>query len=104
MAEIILLDACAQGLYGITGERFASQYHFQSVVIRGIVAAGNHDCRMRVQMISCKINHRRGNTPNINDVDAALLNAARQSGGKFHARQTSVATNCDRVLAACCGF
>ena len=104
LAEIVLLNAGAQRLYGVPGKGLAPQYHFQSVVIRGVMAAGNHDGRMRVQMVRSKVHHRRGHSPNVNDVDPALLNAACQCGDKFHAGKPPVAAYDYAVLAACRGF
>ena len=104
VAEVALFDAGAQRLDGVAGQGFACQHHFQAVVVGRIVAAGDHHRAVGVELEGGEIHHRGGDAAHVDDVDAALLDAARQRCGKFHAGQAPVAADGDGVLAARGGF
>jgi hypothetical protein len=98
--QVADLDALAQRQDVVAGERVARQHHFQAVVVGRVVAAGHHDAAAGAEVVGGEVEHRRGDAADVDHVDAAFLQAARQRLGKRRTREPAVAADADGLLAA----
>ena len=91
--EYFAFDALPQLLDGLTGKRLAGDHHLQSVVVRRIVTAGDHDAGAGLQFVRREIQHGRGHTSDVDHVDAASLQATTERLGQVGAGKASVASD-----------
>ncbi len=91
-------------LYRLAGQCLAREHHLQAVVIRRIVAAGDHHRAIGLELEGGEIGHRCGDHADIDDVDAALLYAACQGLCELGAGQAAITSDGDAVLFACGRF
>ena len=82
--KTVLLNDGQKFLNGLACERVAAEHHFETVVIRRIVTAGNHHAAAATFVDGCEVEHRGGNHADVEDVDAAVcktaLNLRHQAG------------------------
>ena len=100
VAQIVLFQPNAQLLDGVARQGLAADDHFEAVVVRRVVRAGDHDAGIRVELIRCEVGHRRGDHAQVDHIDAGFLDATRQGGGQFRPGQAAVATDAEGGLAA----
>ncbi len=87
---VMLDDALVQRGDRLAVDRFAGQHHLEAVIVRRIVAAGDHDAGRCVQHVGAEVDHRRGHYAQVDHVHAGCLQALRQRCGQFRAGQTAV--------------
>jgi len=104
LGEIAGFDAHAQRLDRLAGECLAAQYHLETVVVGGVVAAGDHHGGMSAQVIGGKIGHRCRHQTEIDHVDTALADALRQCRRERRPGEPAVASDDDGILLACHRF
>jgi hypothetical protein len=94
------LDAVVQGGDRFAVDRFAGQHHLEAVVVRRVVAAGDHDARARAfEHIGGEVDHRGGDHAEVDDVDAGGLQALGQRCRQLRARQAAIAADHDAAFA-----
>ena len=74
--QFAFFDAQAQALDGFIRQGLVGDDHLEAVVVGRIVAAGNHDAGMRAQMLRGEINDRRRDQAQVDDMQAAVADAA----------------------------
>ncbi len=78
----------------VAADRFRLFAHeFHAVVVRWIVACGDHDAAVVAAVERRKIHALRAAHPDVVDVDAAVGETAAHGIGEFRARQTDVAAD-----------
>ena len=89
---------------GFACERVAAEHHFETIVIRRIVAACNHYAAAAAFVDGCKVEHRGGNHADVEDVNAAVCETALNLCHQAGPAQTAVAAECDAGNAFFGGF
>ncbi len=96
--EIVRFDAPAQPLDGFAGQGCAGQDHFQAIVVRGVVRAGEHHSGLGRQMLRGEVAHGRGDLPEIDDMHARGAQTRYQRARQFRPGEPAVATDDDLRL------
>ena len=78
VGELFLTDGCQQFLYRFSGQCFATQHHFEAVVVGRVVAAGNHHAAAATFSHGGKIQHGGGYHTDVGYVHAAVDQSANQ--------------------------
>ena len=60
----------------VGGEGIAADHHLQTVVIRRVVAAGDHHAAAGIEVVGREIHHRRGHDPDVDHVHPGGVEAA----------------------------
>ena len=90
----------AQGLNLIAINRPAGHDHFETVVVLGVVAAGDLNATA-AQSAGRKIQHGCGDSAHVNDRHTGCTQAAYECSAQGRAAEPAIATHCHRVLALC---
>ena len=97
--EFVVDDALAQRLDRLARQRVTGEHHFQTVVLRRVVRTGDHYAGQRAEFVRGVVEHRGRHHPDIDDIDAAGLQPARQRCGELGAGVAAVAAD-DHGVAA----
>ena len=96
--EVGPLDALAQRLDGVLGQRPATDHHFQAVVFRRVVGARDHHPRSRTEHMGRVVQEWRRHDTDIEDMAAAVVQAAGQGVAQAGRRMAPVTADGDPVL------
>ena len=80
----------------LAGERAAGDHHLDAVVIRRIVAAGEHDRAAAPEVVGREVSDRRGHHADIDNVRAACRDAFGERRRQFRSGQATVAADGNR--------
>ena len=94
------LDARLERLDVAARERVARDDHLEPVVVRRVVAAGDHDAALRLELVCCEIAHRRRDRTDIDHVRPTRLNPIGNGATKLRPGDSAVAGGNHRVAAA----
>ena len=97
--QVIVINACFQRLDLFVGQGVARDNDFETVVIRRVVAAGEHHCRFAGEHMPGEVHHGGRHHADIADVAAAVQQALDQLLGERRAGQASVSANGNVGLA-----
>ena len=104
-AEIALLNAGLEGLDGVAGQGGALNNHLEAVVVRRVVAAGDHYAGVGVVVVvGGEIQHRGGHQAQIHHFAAAGLQAVGEAVHQRRGRQSAVAAHRHGVAALAAYF
>ena len=92
-AQVIVLDALVEHLNLLVGEGVAGDDDFEAVVVRRIVATGEHHPGLAGQHIGGVVQCRRWHQADIADVATALGDAANEFRDQLRAGQATVTTD-----------
>src|SRR5207249_4204038 len=98
--KIAALDARAQPLYIVAGERRRIDDHLEAVIVGRVVAARDHDAAAGLEMLRGEIGHWRDDHADVNHIDARGANPFAQRRNELGTRKTTVAPDGDRVALA----
>ncbi|MNE57183.1 hypothetical protein D3C80_1521330 [compost metagenome] len=98
--QIVVLQALVEGLDALVGQGVAGDDDLEAVVVRRIVAAGDHHPAACAEHVGGEVQHRGRHHADVGDVAAAVLQAADQRAGQFRAGQAAVAADHHPGLAA----
>ena len=82
----------------------AVDQHFQAIVLRRVVAAGDHDAGSGFKLVRSIIQHRCGYHANVDDIAAAGTQAIAQGACQLGAGQAAVPADHHRALVLCTRF
>ena len=95
------LDALVQLLDSFTRQGLSAQHDLQAVIVGWIMATGHHNARTGLQVMGCKVQHRRRYGPQVNDVTTSRHDAAPQGISQFRTGVPAIVANtdiCDTTL------
>ena len=92
-AAIVRLDPASEILDGVAMQRLAGQHDLQPVVLRRVVAAGDHDAAAGPEMLRCKVEHGSRHPADVDHVPAALAQPLDERRLQLGARVPTVAAH-----------
>src|SRR5690606_23551182 len=97
--QVVVLDALAQGLDLLIGQGVAGDDDLEAVVVRRVVAAGEHYPGGAFQHVGGEVEYRGRHHADVADLAAAIEDALDQLFGEFRAGQATVAADGHARLA-----
>ncbi len=105
LAEILVVDAQLERLDGVAGQGGAVDHDLEAVVVRRVVAAGDHHPGIDPRVVpGGEIQHRRGHHAQVHHRAAAGLHAFRQGVQQGRAGQAAVTGQRQGVAALAAHF
>ena len=83
-----------------TEKRFAAEHHLETVIVRRVVAAGDHDGAVGRQRGRGEIQHRRRTTADAQNLHAARHQARHELRLEFRRRQAAIVAHRDARSSA----
>ncbi len=98
--QVVFLDALAQGLDLLVGQGLAGDDDLEAVVVRRVVAAGEHHPGLALQHVGRVVQDRGGHHAHVADLATAVDQALDQLLDQFGAGQAAIAADSDARFAA----
>ena len=76
--QLVIVQTSLQALDALFGQRLAGDHHLQAVVVRRVVAAGDHDAGAGIQRVGGEVEKRRRHLADVDHVAAAFVQAPGQ--------------------------
>ena len=95
LRDSAVFDGLVQRLDRLAMNCFTFEHHLEAVVIRRVVAAGDHDAGLRFQHMGAEIHHWCRHHPQIDHVDASGLQPGCERGRQFRPGQAAIAADDD---------
>eukprot|EP01132_Coremiostelium_polycephalum_P021143 gene21144-biopygen11843 len=99
--QVVGLQAGVQGLNLFVGEGIASDDDLEAVVVRRVMAAGEHHARLAGQYVGCVVQRRRRHQAHVADVATAVGQALDQLLDQLGAGQAAITAYGNVGLALC---
>jgi hypothetical protein len=100
LAEALLEDAGAQRRDPLAAQRLPGEHDLESVVLRGVVAAGDHDTALGAEVITGVVQHRGRHSADIDHVETCREQAANQVFAQHRAAGAAIGADHDGIAAA----
>ncbi|MCY1210231.1 hypothetical protein D9M69_290400 [compost metagenome] len=98
--QVVALDAGVQGSDLFVGQGFAGDHDLEAVVVRRVVAAGEHHAGFAGQHVGCVVERRGRHHADVADLATAVQQALDQRLDQLRAGQAAIAADRDVGLAA----